>query len=258
MSSLLVAVTPPPIVGNSSLIVASHVSVVQSPVEVGVVVKAGAEAYQHLRSQILAGEHPPGTWLREEELAASLGLSRTPVREALRRLHSEGLVDLFPGRGAQVPPWSDSDLDELFQLRALLEGYAARRAAETRMPIDDLSGLCAAMEQQFLHLDDSGYNEITQLNLQFHSAVHLGSGNPWLPRLLSSVIQVPLVRHTFHHYTSNELSRSFAQHRELIEAVALGDGAWAESVMSTHVLAARASLRNAARNVHASSASDDQ
>jgi DNA-binding GntR family transcriptional regulator len=209
-------------------------------------IKASARAYEGLRQEILAGTHAAGSWLREEELAASLGVSRTPVREALQRLQAEGLVELVPNRGAQVSPWSDTDLDDIFELRALLEGYAARRAAEAgSRELSGLLALCEEMEQRLENLDKQAYNEITELNLQFHRAVHLDSANRLLPGLLSGVIQVPLVRHTFHHYTPAELARSFAQHRELIEALGSGDGNWAESVMRSHVLAARASLRGA-------------
>ena len=101
----------------------------------GVVQTSGAEAahtrvaYEALRERITSGGLGPGTWLREHTVATSLGLSRTPVREALRLLAAEGVVELVHNRGARVVSWSAEDIDEAYRLRALIEGYGAGRAA---------------------------------------------------------------------------------------------------------------------------------
>jgi DNA-binding GntR family transcriptional regulator len=204
-------------------------------------------AYQAVRESILSGSQPPGARLREEELADSIGVSRTPVREALRRLHAEGLVEILPNRGAVVVGWGADDLDEIFELRTLLEGYGARRAAghTTAEQLAELRTLCDTMDLRMAHLSDEAYSEITDLNLHFHRLVHAAASNRRLLPLLAGIIQAPLVRHTFHRYTHEELARSFAQHRELVEALAASDPDWAESVMQCHVRAARASLRRA-------------
>ena len=81
---------------------------------------AAEKAYEAIRDGIVGGELPVGGRLREEELAGTIGVSRTPVREALRRLDAEGLVEFSPHRGAQVASWSDQDLDEIFGLRGVL------------------------------------------------------------------------------------------------------------------------------------------
>jgi DNA-binding GntR family transcriptional regulator len=96
-----------------------------------------------------------------------------------------------------------------------------------------------------VHPTEDAYSEITDLNLHFHHLVHAAAANRRLISLLAGIIQVPLVHHTFHRYTHEELARSFGQHRELVEALAAGDPDWAESVMECHVRAARASLRRA-------------
>src|SRR5437867_6791605 len=90
---------------------------------------ASVAATELIRQAILDGRLEPGSRLKEEELARELGISRTPVREALLMLQAEGLVDAVPNRGAMVRVHTPEDLDDLYQLRALLEGYAARRAA---------------------------------------------------------------------------------------------------------------------------------
>jgi DNA-binding GntR family transcriptional regulator len=203
-------------------------------------------AYEDLRRRILTGTHQPGEWLREESIATALDVSRTPVRDALRRLQADGLVELHPNRGARVAGFADADLDDIFSMRAVLEGFAARRAAERGgdpAVLDELNGLCEAMEEAVRAGANDANDLITDLNMRFHRALHRAAGNALLPSLLSSVIEISLVRHTFHNYMPAEMRRSLTQHRELVEAIAARDGTWAEAVMTAHVLAGRASLR---------------
>ncbi|MFC7344399.1 GntR family transcriptional regulator [Saccharopolyspora griseoalba] len=209
--------------------------------------QAAARAYRALREDILTGTRSAGSRLREEQLAEEHGLSRTPVREAIRRLQADGLVRVVPNRGAEVVSLSAEDTEEIFGLRSLLEGYAARNAAlRGQADVPRLRELCAGMERQLERLAggdaDGAHDEITRLNMEFHRAIHDAGGRRLLPELLSRVIEVPLVRRTFHQYTTAELQRSFIQHRELTEAIAAGDGDWAHAVMQSHVLAARATL----------------
>jgi DNA-binding GntR family transcriptional regulator len=204
-----------------------------------------ASAYDRLRTQILKGSLPPGEWLREENLANDLGVSRTPVREALRRLHADGLVEVTPRRGAQVVTVSDADMADTYELRSRLEGLAARRAA--MKGYDDLAALrrlCDEMEALLDRLDDDACERMTLLNLRLHEIVTAAAEVKALPALLSGIMQVSVVRHTFSHYTQAELDRSFAQHRELIDAIEARDPDWAEAVMRSHLLGARASLRD--------------
>lgn len=91
--------------------------------------QTASRVHQDLRGDILDGRCEPGSRLREEEIAERFGVSRTPVREALRRLEADGLVIVTPNRGAEVVRWRDDDIAELVELRAMLEGQAARRAA---------------------------------------------------------------------------------------------------------------------------------
>src|SRR4051795_1759439 len=90
---------------------------------------ASDHAYRLIRAQILSGARAGGDWLREGDLAESIGVSRTPVREALRRLTAEGLVRYERNRGVQVAVWTTEDLDEIFSLRSVLEPWACRLAA---------------------------------------------------------------------------------------------------------------------------------
>jgi len=101
---------------------------------------AAAAAADLIRQAIVDGRVPPGHRLKEEELAQQLGISRTPVREALLVLQSEGLVEAAPNRGATVRAYDTADLEEMYELRALLEGHAAGRAA-SRVTPDQLAHL---------------------------------------------------------------------------------------------------------------------
>ncbi|MFD8738350.1 GntR family transcriptional regulator [Streptomyces sp. NPDC059618] len=207
--------------------------------------KPSVRVYEDLRRSILTGEHSSGDWLREENIATTYEVSRTPVRDALRRLEADGLITLHPNRGAQVTGFDAADLDDIFSLRALLEGYAARRAAErdgSESERGELRALCDAMDEAARTGGDEADDRITELNMRFHRTLHRAAGNALLPGILSGVIEISLVRHTFHNYSPEEMERSLRQHRELVDALTARDGTWAQSVMTAHVLSARASL----------------
>ncbi len=203
---------------------------------------AQSAVYAALKRRITAGALPPGAWLRETAVAESLGVSRTPVREALRALAADGAVELVRHRGARVTAWTAEEIDEVYRLRALLEGYAARLAARDASP---------ALAARLRRLAD-GFEEAVQraaagapfdaavdLNNEFHRTVLEASGSTRLAGLLGAVSSVPLVRRAFDHDTTDDLRRSVVQHRDIVNAVARGDEELAESAMRTHILAAR-------------------
>jgi DNA-binding GntR family transcriptional regulator len=203
--------------------------------------RAGELAYAAIREGISSGDYVAGARLREEELSAAIGVSRTPVREALRRLSAEGIVEFLPNRGAHVAAWTDDDLEEIFELRATLEALAAYRAASR---VDDdviarLEELASAMEERLADPSDEGRFEVSQLNNEFHQLVLEVSGSRQLVVTTQGVIQVALVHRTFLRYSKRAMQRSFGHHRELIEALAARDASWSSSVMRSHILAAR-------------------
>lgn len=201
-------------------------------------------AYASLRADILSGARPPGSRLPEDALAEELGVSRTPVREALQRLGTEGLVEHLPHRGARVTGWTVQDLQEIFELRALLEGLGARRAAAraTAAEVDGLRELCTRMEHSLRPGGPRDLDALTTLNSAFHAELLRISASNQLTVMVAGVVHVPLVMQTFHQYSDQALARSQHHHRELCDALAQGDGEWAESVMRSHVLAARTSV----------------
>lgn len=192
-----------------------------------------------LRERIGSGELPPGAWLRESHLAAQLGTSRTPVREALRALAAEGLVELVHNRGARVATWSPADVDETYRLRALLEGEAAGLAARRATP-DQVAALTESQARYERSIADGAPAvERAGCNDAFHAAVVAASGSARLPVLLSVVTSAPLVARAIGSYSADDLQRSVLQHRDVLTAVQRGDEALAVAAMRSHILAAR-------------------
>jgi DNA-binding GntR family transcriptional regulator len=207
--------------------------------------RAADQAYDIIRAAIVEGEFAPGERLPEEDLAERAKVSRTPVREALRRLANEGVVEFVANRGAQVAQWSKQDLQELFDLRAVLEGYAARLAAANASD-DDIARLSLLADQmEALAQDPTAENleRIAELNNTFHADLIEVAGNRLLAQQVSGLVQMPLVHRTFHNYDADGLARSMAHHRELLVALAHHDVNWAGTVMRSHIYAGRASLQ---------------
>jgi DNA-binding GntR family transcriptional regulator len=199
---------------------------------------ASAAASEVIREAIIDGRLAPGRRLKEEELARELGMSRTPVREALLVLQSEGLVESIPRRGATVRSYAADDLDDMYQLRAVLEGFAARRAA-TRISADDVARLeesCARFDR--LRADDD-LRDLVKENLFFHNVVLEAAGSDRLGPLVRKVIEIPLVHKSFYWYSPEQKLISEHYHRQLTRALGVGDAERAEMIMTEHVLEAR-------------------
>lgn len=207
---------------------------------------AADHAYRLIRDQILSGERASGEWLREGEMAESTGVSRTPVREALRRLTAEGLVRYERHRGVQVQNWSVRDVDEIFSLRSVLEPWGCRLAAQNgTVDTAALEDLACRMDAIAPDGRPSDVDKLTELNNTFHRTVLEAADNGRLTSVISAVIQLPLVWRTFSHYTPDALRRSLGHHHELVSALAARDPDWAESVMRSHIRAAWHSIRPA-------------
>ena len=207
--------------------------------------RAVDKAYRTVKEGIIEGRYPGGGRITEQEISAAAGVSRTPVREALRRLQSEGLVDFTPNFGAVVTAWTEADSDEVFELRAMLEAYGARRAAAhaTDEQLAGLRRLAEAQVRESLEREPGYLERISELNNRFHHAIQEAASSPRLSRALSSLIEAPLVMKTFHIYTHDDLVRSAQHHLELCSALESRDPEWAASVMRSHVHAARGALR---------------
>lgn len=204
--------------------------------------RASERALADLREAILTGDLAAGAHLGEVELAERLGLSRTPVREALTRLAAEGLVALEAHRGARVTSFTREDLHGIFDVRLALEPRATARAAAHAAP-DDLDALHALAEEMLVvgaPGPDQDLDALVGLNRDFHARLLDLARAPALAAALANVVHTPVVTRTFHAYDAASLARSLAHHAEIVAALRAGDGDWAAAVMASHLYNARA------------------
>lgn len=204
--------------------------------------KVAQRVYQRIREDIMSGRLPGGTRLKEVELAQQLDASRTPVREALVQLESEGLIVLLARRGAIVRMLGEKDVEDSFQLRALIEGFGAAQAAQRLTPkqIDELERLRAEMEgPQGQQQSPEAIAFLLEKNDRFHEIILEASGNSRLRSTLRAAMQIPRLYRTYHWSSMQERHRSFLYHRELVEAFRNRDPLWAEATMKSHIHAAR-------------------
>ena len=198
---------------------------------------ASDKAYELLKQRLIAGSYAPGAQLKEEHLARELGISRTPVRAALRRLVQDGLATADAGRGVRVAEWTDADIAETYHLRSLLEGHAAELAAQRGG-----SALAARLhelnEQMAAAIARGGParpERLQAINGEFHRAIMDASGSPRLRALLSTLIDMPVVVRSFFISTPQDMAQSLQHHRDLQAAVAAGDPELARQVMQLHL-----------------------
>jgi DNA-binding GntR family transcriptional regulator len=199
------------------------------------------KVYDHLKLAILSGEVQPGERLVETRLAESLGVSRIPVREAIRKLERDGLVVVFPRRGIYASSLSPKDVDDVYAVRAVLEGLAARLAAAHRT--DDhlarLDAIVATMKAQADRGDSAG---LFATGRQFHEVVLEASANAKLVSLMelmrSQVERIRKLRMRVSHRTHDV----YREYVAILDAIRRGDGATAEAEMRAHVERPRAEL----------------
>jgi DNA-binding GntR family transcriptional regulator len=198
---------------------------------------------ERLRALILTGEYGPDERLIEEQLAERLGVSRTPVRQALTMLEAEGLVEITPNRGATVCSFSIEDVWDIYDLRAVLEGHAARRAAGRieRRELERLRELAREMEGLPGQFDDheEEIRALVALNQEFHGTIVEASRNRRLERLINRTVEIPLMFKAFYWYTLHERTISNHYHRQILEALENGDADRAETIMREHVYEGR-------------------
>jgi DNA-binding GntR family transcriptional regulator len=213
------------------------------------VTRASERAVGALRELILRGDFPAGARLGEVELAERLGVSRTPVREALARLAVEGLVEIAPNRGARVTSWSVGELEAVFELRAALEprltALAVPRASAA--DADALDELAERMVRVGSPGPAQDLDALVPLNRDFHGRLVALADHPAMASALAGAVHAPIVLRNFHTYDAASLRRSLAHHGEIVAALRAGDPAWAAAVMTAHIHNARVVMVRAAR-----------
>lgn len=201
-----------------------------------------------LRDLIMGGELAPGARLGEVEIADRLGVSRTPVREALSRLAAEGLVEIAPNRGARVVTWTVAELEGVFDLRAVLEPQLTAHAVPNAAPadVDELDALARRMHEVGTPGPGQDLDALVPLNRAFHDRLVALAAHPTLATALAAAIHPPIVRRNFLTYDEASLRRSLAHHSEIVAALRAGDPEWARAVMTSHIANARAVMVRAA------------
>lgn len=196
---------------------------------------------RRLREMVISGEMPPGTKVRQQQVAEQFNVSPTPVREAIRQLEAEGYFESAPHVSARVAYFDHDALDEVYQVRALLEGRLAREAVRHMTPevLERLRTLSAEFEDAVTRGDTVAER---RTNYRFHSLVWQTAGQPVTLSLVESLwAKFPQVLSR----VPDRGARSTHEHARLLEALEAGDGAAAEAAVHAHVASGRAEMMQA-------------
>jgi DNA-binding GntR family transcriptional regulator len=198
----------------------------------------GDEIIAVLQRDILLGTRPVNSWLRHDALAEEFGTSRTPVREALRVLHAQGIVTIVPNRGAQVNGHSSRDVRELGEIRAELEGFAAERAAHV---ISDKQLRLLQKAWQDYDPDDEQDQWVqhwTAANQAFHTIIVESSGNSQVAVALDAIHRKlpPNISYAAYRGNSRLARKNFEEHAGIAKAISDGDAALARKLTTAHIL----------------------
>ncbi len=220
----------------------------QSENEEGVVSKEVTDKYSlrgrvfnRIREDILSGKYKENEELKEVQIGTELGVSRTPVREALRQLELEGLVNIIPNKGAYVTGISQKDIHDIYVIRSYLEGLAARWACTT-MTEEQIEELEENVYITDFHIKKGHYEQIVELDSNFHEAIYKASGSKILEHQLS----------TYHHYVERirkislgkgeRAKQSNEEHKHILQAIKERNADRAEQLAHEHIMSTIANL----------------
>jgi len=192
------------------------------------------QAYEEIRRRILEGELLPSSPLSEHQLAATLQLSRTPVREAIKRLEKEGLVRSIPNRGTFIAELSAQDIMEIYQVRERLEGLAARIAAE-QMSTEDVQALEHEVALTASLSDEDRIGEIFQSDIRFHKLIIAATRNQRLSIILATLDDQMYRVRAILPRSADWLGATLRDHKAIVEQIKARDGKGAEQAMEQHL-----------------------
>ncbi len=199
------------------------------------------EVAERLRQRIFAHELTPGTWIDEQKLAEQYGISRTPLREALKVLASEGLVELKPRRGCYVTEISHQDVDDIFPLMALLEGRCAEDAVREadKADVDALKVIHGNLEKA---AREGRIDAFFEANQEFHRRIQELANNRWMLSVIQDLRKVLKMSRMHSLFLEGRLQQSLEEHRAIMAAIEAGDAARAGKAMHDHLLSGREAL----------------
>ena len=189
---------------------------------------------ERLREQIFSHELAPGSWLDEQSLAIAFGISRTPMREAIKVLASEGLVTTKMNKGAYVTEVDRRDLEQIFTVLSLLEGQAAKETAikASEAQLTQLDNLHHRLEKAAADRDTGQFFEI---NVKFHELIQEIDGNKWMNGVIEDLRKVLKLQRRDSLTRSGRLLSSLVEHREILQAILKRDPLAAELAMRKHL-----------------------
>ena len=201
----------------------------------------------NLREVFVQGEFPPGSKVPEALLCERFGISRTPLREALKVLTSEGLLRHEPRRGCFVNEVTEKDLDDIFPVIALLEGRCAYEAARNATDAD-LAALTTLHERLNSHAAAGRINDYYATNFAIHEAIILLADNRWLAQAIADLRKILKLARLQQLHAPGRLAQSLSEHMTVFAALKSRDSEGAEAAMRTHLTRQREALRELARN----------
>jgi DNA-binding GntR family transcriptional regulator len=194
-----------------------------------------SQAASVIRQLIISGEFKPGVRLRESELTKSLGISRSPIREAFRILESEGLLQIIPNKGASVTKFKEKDLHEIYELRALLESHGIRLSCKnlSQQNLEELKALIKEMEEKIISKDYSGYLRVSN---DFHELYMKNCGNERLfslfKTLRNNIMTVQIFARSF---PGHDIESGVKEHKTILNALLKRDPDKAEMCIKKHL-----------------------
>jgi len=196
-------------------------------------VRLSEKAYQLIKEKVVTLELPPSAVIDEHVLMQELDLGRTPIREALQRLDSEGLVNIVPRRGTFVNDISVTDLQKIFELRIVLEGFCARLAAQrvTEGQLEKMEDVLQDLDQ----VKDGHPQALMGIDKRFHRLLYAAADNEFLADILDRLYDLSLRLWYLVLSRLDEVRHSIEQHRSVYSALREGDGAQAEAVIQKHI-----------------------
>ena len=228
----------------------------QTPREYIVTTSLADEIACRLQRKILNGDYQPGSRLVQEDLCHTFGVSRTPIREALRKLQAQHLVDVIPNRGAKVRVFDRNELVEVYTIRAELEGYGCELAATRMTPkirarlkgIQDklAAGVSRFARQEVGPDDEAHFNSVVnEANVEFHQTIHQAAGNAYLVQIIADLQQFfpkDYIWQAIRSSLGEFLELNVAEHERVLNRLDAGDASGARSEMKRHVLHAGSRL----------------
>ncbi len=193
------------------------------------------QVFQEIREDILKGKFKENEELREATLGKELGVSRTPVREALRQLELEGLVHIIPNKGAYVTGITEKDVHDIYMTRSMLEGLCARWAAEhiSEEQIQEMEEVLLLTEY---HLDRGNAEQLAELDGKFHEVLYDASQSRILRHILSDFHKYVQVARKRSVKKEDRAKKSLEEHREILNALRTGDADRAEELAHIHIM----------------------